>query len=294
MGLTNRRNFWTSLFKNDDTFIFYYNRLKELAISMFEWKNLPDTIDERFLELLLFDYGSAIFFRDDVIGELTLQYTNRGLLDLYRIPILRRAFGINGYSKELNNKDSVIIYNNMLRTNTVKACTFYARKLWNIDMALNINIHAQKTPLVILCDENQKLTLENVYKQYCGNEPVIFGSKDLDIRNIQVLNTQAPFIAQQLSDLKNSTFTEALAYLGIINSSYFKKERMLKDEIASNQGGTYASRNSRLVMRKKACEEINKMFGTNIEVDYRMEIPFKEEELNELIKDDNKGGDDNE
>ena len=276
MGLTNRRSFWGSLFKNDDTFIFYYNRLKELAISMFEWKNLPDTIDERFLELLLFDYGSAIFFKDDVIGDLVLQYTNRGKLDLYRVPIYRRAFGINGYSKELDNTNSVIIYNNMLKTNTVKACTFYARKLWNIDMTFDINIHAQKTPIVIVCDENQKLTFENLYKQYIGNEPVIFGSKDLDVKSVQVLNTQAPWLGQQLLELKNSTFAEALTYLGISNTSYVKKERMLKDEIIRNQGGTYASRNSRLIMRQKACDEINEMFGTNISVEIRKDLPILE------------------
>lgn len=278
MGITNRRNFWGSLFKNDDTFIFYYNRLKELAISMFEWKNLPDTIDERFLELLLFDYGSAIFFKDDVIGDLVLQYTNRGRLDLYRVPIYRRAFGINGYSKELDNENSVIIYNNMLKTNTVKACTFYARKLWNIDMTFDINVHAQKTPIVIVCDENQKLTFENLYRQYIGNEPVIFGSKDLDVKNVQVLNTQAPWLGQNLLEMKNSIFAEALTYLGISNTSYVKKERMLKDEIIRNQGGTYASRNSRLIMRQKACDEINKMFGTNISVEVRKDLPILENE----------------
>ena len=47
---------------NNRTYLQYYNRLKELAISAFDWKNLPDTVDERFLELALFNDGMAMAF----------------------------------------------------------------------------------------------------------------------------------------------------------------------------------------------------------------------------------------
>ena len=112
------REFWQSARKNNNTFNQYYNRLTELAISMFEWKNLPDTIDERFLELALFSEGMAVFFEDEAIGYLALRTMIGGHLDVYQIPTIRTAFASNGYNKMLNNENSVIIFNNLLHTNS--------------------------------------------------------------------------------------------------------------------------------------------------------------------------------
>ena len=69
------RQFWESATLNNATFRQYYNRLTELSISMFEWKNLPDTVDPRYLELTLFTDGQAVFFKDEEIGFLALQNT---------------------------------------------------------------------------------------------------------------------------------------------------------------------------------------------------------------------------
>ena len=109
-----KTEFENSLFKNQQRYVYYYNRLKELAMSMFEWKNLPDTCDERFLELALFEQGKAIFFEDDVMGYLALRCTVSGGFNVYNVPIRRRAYAVNGYHKQLEEKDSVIIYNNYL------------------------------------------------------------------------------------------------------------------------------------------------------------------------------------
>ena len=101
------RNFIDSATKNNITFQYYYNRLTELAISMFEWKNLPESVDPRFLELTLFSDGMCVFFRDEVMGELALQTMIGGNLSVYRIPKIRRAYATNGYNKKcckINNK----------------------------------------------------------------------------------------------------------------------------------------------------------------------------------------------
>ena len=70
----NSREFWQSACSNDKTFLMYYNRLTELATSMFEWKNLPDTVDPRFLELTLYAKGQAVFFYDGQPAENPLGY----------------------------------------------------------------------------------------------------------------------------------------------------------------------------------------------------------------------------
>ena len=272
MARKTKRNFWESAWLNNRTYIHYYNRLTELAISMFEWKNLPDSIDPRFLELVLFSDGMAVFFKDEVLGYLALQTMIGGNLDVYRIPKIRRAYATNGYNRSLDEKDSVIIFNNMLHTNCLTDVELFARRLYECDRTIDVNIKAQKTPIMIACDENQRLTMKNLYQQYDGNEPFIFGGKDMDIKKIQAIVTGAPYVADKVMQTKFQIWNEAMTYLGISNVNMHKKERLLNDEVTRNMGSTVASRYTRLEMRKQACKKINEMFGLNIDVDYREDI----------------------
>ena len=261
--------FYETLKNNKLDYTLYFNRLYELAISMFEWVNLPEEIDERFLEMTLFADGQSIFFYEDGIGYCALQVTAGGKLDLYRIPVIRKAYATNGFTRTLNKDNSVIIWNNMLHTNSMLPVIDFSQKLWDLDRATIVNAKAQKTPVLITCDEKQRLTMKNMYMKYEGNEPVIFGYKGIDKDSMQVLRTDAPFVASDLYQLKMQIWNEALTYLGISNNNTQKKERMITDEVVRNMGGTIASRYSRLSPRKKACQAINKMFGLNIDVRFR-------------------------
>jgi hypothetical protein len=255
---------------NNLTYRQYLNRLTELAISMFEWKNLPDTVDARYLELHLFETGCMVYFKDDVIGDLCLDCIVNGRLDVYGNPLLRRAYsGYNNYQKLLTYKDSVIIWNNYLHGNSILDVEMFARRLYNIDRIIDINANAQKTPVLVQGNEKQRLTLLNLYKEYDGNAPFIFGDKNLDINALKALSTDAPYVCDKLYQLKTQIWNEALTYLGISNINIQKKERLITDEVTRNQGGTIASRYSRLESRRQAVEKINDMFGTNIEVNYR-------------------------
>lgn len=275
----NQRQFKDSAIANTGDWLLYFNRLMELSISMFEWINLPDSVDERFLELTLFNDGKAVFFEDEVLGHLCLQCSIGGKLNVYRVPVKRRAFADNGYQRELTDKNSVMVWNNMLRENSVLPVIDFSQKLWNIDRAIIINANAQKTPILINCNEKQRLSLENVYMKYEGNQPFIFGNKDLDISSFNVLKTDAPYVADKLYQLKTQYWNEALTYLGISNTNTQKKERMLTDEVIRNLGGTIASRYSRLNARKQACKEINKMFGLNIDCQFREDYREADDEM---------------
>lgn len=259
-----------SMVLNNLTYRQYLNRLTELAISMFEWKNLPDTVDARYLELHLFETGCMVYFKDDVIGDLCLDCIVQGRLDVYGSPLLRRAYsGYNNYQKLLTYKDSVIIWNNYLHGNSILDVEMFARRLYNIDRIIDVNANAQKTPVLIQGNEKQRLTLLNLYKEYDGNAPFIFGDKNLDINALKSFSTNAPYVCDKLYQLKTQIWNEALTYLGISNINIQKKERLITDEVTRNQGGTIASRYSRLETRRQAVEKINNMFGTNIEVNYR-------------------------
>lgn len=270
MGRRKHDIFDESMILNNLTYRQYLNRLTELAISMFEWKNLPKTVDERYLELHLFETGCMVYFKDEVIGDLCLDCIVNGRLDVYGNPLLRRAYsGYNNYQKLLKYDNSVIIWNNYLHSNSILDVEMFARRLYNIDRIIDINANAQKTPVLVLGNEKQRLTLLNLYKEYDGNAPFIFGDKNLDINALKALSTNAPYVCDKLYQLKTQIWNEALTYLGISNINIQKKERLITDEVTRNQGGTIASRYSRLETRRQAVEKINEMFGTNIEVNYR-------------------------
>lgn len=264
------RMFWESAKLNNATYQQYYNRLTELSTVMFEWKNLPNTIDPRFLELTLFAKGQAVFFKDEELGYLALPVATNGAWNVYNIPKSRRAYASNGYNNNLDENNSVIIFNNYTHTNSMLDVEMFSRRLYNMDRAIDININAQKTPVLIQCTEQQRLTMVNLYKQYDGNEPFIFGDSSLDVKGFQVLKTDAPFVADKIRQEKTQTWNEALTYLGISNTNVTKKERLISDEVIRSQGGTIASRYSRLEMRRHACREINNMFPElDVWCDYR-------------------------
>lgn len=301
-GVKGDYQFWESANANSLAEQYYLSRLSELAMSMFKWVNLPDTIDARFLEYTLFYEGAAVFFKDDelTLGNiaedtttyLCLQVAFGGDLNVYRVPKSRRAYAVNTYQRMLDENNSVIIWNNMIRLPEYGRMMYYATKLAEIDRAIDVNVKGQKFPIAILCSENQRLTLKNVYKQYDGNEPFIFGDDSLDLNKaMQAVNTGSPFVADKLQDLKNNKWAEAMMCLGIPNSPTDKKERLVANEANVSQGGTLASRSSRLEMRKRACDEINRMFGLNIDVEYNKDLDITSGDGESTEKEESEGFD---
>lgn len=295
MSRRNRKTeFYDSLIKNNRAYNQYVQRLTELAIAMFDWQGLPDSVDARFLELTLFCDGQAVFFKDedltlDNIADadetedndgtyLALQVTATAPLDIYHIPIRRRAYSANGYNKQLDNTNSVIIYNNLVHTNNIQDVIMFANRLYELDRIIEVNAKAQKTPVLLQGTEQQRLVLLNLYKEFDGNAPVIFGDKNLDLNSLKAITTQAPYVADKLYQLKTQIWNEALTYLGISNVSFQKKERMVQDEVIRSQGGTIASRYSRLQSRRDACDRINKMFGLHISCDFREDYRESDDE----------------
>ena len=278
---------------NKYSYMTYYEQLLEIAISRFEWLNLPDTVDERFLEIGLNTLGMMLFFKDEDVGFLALNTTINGKLNVYNIPVNRRAYASNGYQANRSSKDSVIIWNNMLHTNGQLKLIEFSKDLYELECIIRTNAKAQKTPLMILCDEKTRLTMENLYAKYDGNQPFIFGSSrnsDLSVTSIQAMTTQAPYLADKLFQLKTCIWNEALTFLGIPNVSISKKERMISDEVTRAQGGVFASRNSAMKARKQACKEINKIFGLNVDVKFADYMEDKKKDDKDDDSDDNKDG----
>lgn len=264
-------------FMNSATYLYWYGRMMEIAMAGFEWTGLPPEIDPRFLEMLLCFDGKALFYFDDGLGEfVTLQFSSAATLDIYREPMKRKAYSpaVNFRSKTLTDKESVIIWNNSIRTPEIIPLRMYAQRLTECDRTIDVNVKQQKTPKIVRCTQEERLTLENLLKKYDGNIPFIFGSKNFaNMEDISVMDTSVPYVADKIQILKKQILTEALTYFGVENANTEKRERLVSTEVTSNFGGVEIARRARLNARKIACKKINDMFGLNIDVDFGAETP---------------------
>ena len=273
---------------NDITFTDYYNRLSLLARVVFKWENLPNNIDEKWIEQFLFSEGKCMFFNHSSLGLMVASCNDSGTLNPYNeptslMPIIPNHTGLDIRRYE-NGSECVLIRNNddMLPTSwTIKR---YAYKLAEIDRTIDVNIQAQKTPILIKCSEKQRLTLTNVYNQYKSNMPVIFGTKDLDLSEVSVLNTSAPIVFPELEVQKHSVWNECMSFLGINNANQDKRERLVDDEVQANDEQIQMFAHIMLKARKKACEDINRIFDTNISVCFRS--PAEIAKIKEGVKND--------
>lgn len=283
---------------NYETYWFYFNQLKEYAINMFEWINLPETIDERYLELQLFEQGYLCFFKDDITADdrpndravtlmadgenpseiyLALQCTLGGRFNVYNLPTDYHIKTATGYTAHRTMKDSVIIYNNYLHQPTFIAVQQFAYRLYNIERTIDINLQDLKHPYIAVTTESQLLTLKNLLKQVSENEPVLFADKNFDMESLKAVNLGIPNNTIELNALKHQYTNEVLTFFGINNANTDKKERLISNEVDANNEQLLCSRDIMLNSRKMACEQINKMFGLNIDVRFRQEDAEKQE-----------------
>lgn len=283
---------------NVNSFIKYRDQLMELGMSMIAWdfskmgKEERQFLTQRQIEWNEYYKGATVFFKDEELGSyLCLPVMLSGPFDLDDIPKRRVAYAKNGYRKELDENNSVVIYNNYLRKPSCYTVNHYASMLSDLEESVMVNCKAQKTPVAIVCDENERLSMINLYEQYDGNYPFIFGQKNLNLGNIKSISTGAPFVADKLYQIKMQIWNEALTHLGISNISYQKKERLVSDEVIRNMGGTIASRYSRLEVRRDAVEKIKDMFGVEIKVDYRED--YRQTDDENMIGNESEKGDGN-
>lgn len=285
------------IFLNSWTTIDYLNRLKEYALNMFEWINLPKTVDARFIELVLFEEGKINFFKDELIGFLALRVNESGKQNVYNEFNKKYIYADNGFRRVRNLRNSVTIYNNYLRTPTYTTVNLYAIRLARVTRAIDLNIEAQKTPVLITCPENQKLSLKNVYEQYKGNAPVIYTDSEFNLDSIKVLKTDAPFVVDKLTLYKHDIWNEVMTFLGVNNSNQDKKERLVANEVDANDEQIEQARFNMLDARKDACKKINEMFGLNIDVKFRndnVQKAYEENKINKMFPDLKEEGADNE
>lgn len=273
---------------NDRILTDYYYRLMLLSRALFKWNNLPNGIDEKWIERYLFSEGACMFYKDPKLGFMVAKIGYTGPLNYYDEPTTLKPYATNYiYEGETltNNINTVIIRNNDEMLPTAPTIQLYAFKLTNIDRTIDTNVIAQKMPLVIKCSDKQRLSFKNAINQRNDNEPVIYADKSMNTDEMTVLKTDAPIVFDKLQIQKHAVWNECMTFLGVNNANMDKRERLVDDEVQANNEQVQASEDIFLKARQKACDEINKMFGTNITVERRNLSKDVLERLTTLEKD---------
>lgn len=275
----NNYKFSDSLELNDATYIDYLNRFRRIALSMFEWVNLPKSMNSRYLELSLYYNGKAALLKTKKYGFINTKCAGTGYVNIYGLPTKLNCYsynfneqrelyiGLNPLDSEEDKenkeyKECILVQNNWEALPTVSSMELFAWRLYQASRVCDVNIEAQKTPVLLVADESQRLFLENLYQQYNGNQPFIFGDKDqLGENSIRSINTQAPYVADKITEYKKEIWNEALTFLGVNNIMLEKKERLVTDEANSNNELINLNLESFLAPRLEACKKFNEKFG---------------------------------
>jgi hypothetical protein len=259
----------------------YLQRLLQLAVARFEWSGLPESINVRYLEQTLCQFGMAAFYESAEFGLLGLQVVQHGRLNMYNEPVEWETVNPVIHDTLDGSRPHVIVWDTVSHDRTMDTLLLYAGRLAEVERTLDVNIKAQKTPVLIGCVESQRMTLENLYMAYDGNMPVIFADDNLINKDtLKVLKTDAPYLGDKLMVYKHNVWNEALTFLGINNANTDKRERLITDEAQANEQLIMLSAQAALKSRENACKEINSMFGLSVSVKLKQELQP------ETVKDD--------
>ena len=289
--------FFDSLYLNDSTYLDYLNRMKKICLSIFEWKNLPSSMDARFLERTLFYEGRASLLYDENYGFINTKCADGGYLNIYDLPTKLHCYshqystdrnvysGFKEDSEEIDTKQCVLVMNNWDRIPTAYTIELFAYRMYLAQRSADVNIMAQRTPVLLLGTEKQKLTLENLYNKYNGNQPFIFGDKDIISNDmLKSINTQAPFVADRLTEYKKEIWNEFLTFIGVNNIDVEKKERLISGESNANNESINLNLESYLAPRKEACKKFNELFG--LEGDKAIDVRVRSDLFNIIKKEE--------
>lgn len=262
--------FRDAILMNNRTFNDYLDRMRKICLSMFEWVNLPDSMNARFIEQCLYYQGQAALLYDNDYGYLNTMASDGGYINIYGLPteIMCYSYRFNQrrglYTTDIGeekDKECILVLNNYDRVPTSYTISLFAYRLAEAQRTADVNIKAQRTPILITTDQKQYFTLKKMYEEYDGNTPAIFADKNLITPDaLKAMKTDAPMIIQDIMDYKREIWNEFLTFMGISNLSE-KRERMISNEIDSNNELVNLNLQALLTPRKEACKQFNEKYG---------------------------------
>lgn len=246
-----------------------YDYYKMLALNMFTWENLPETMNSRYIENALYEHGLCLINNDENMSLISVPCNFGANMNINgeSTEVITSGYNYVKTINYINNKDCVLIRNNDLAKATKDYIANYAERMLEVEMCIRANINQQKFPWFINATEKTKKALEIIFEKVENFEPFILANKEIGLGDnaLEVLTMPTPYVADKLNEYKYELEREILTFLSL-NNNFEKKERLLTDEINSNND--FISTNAMLMYKNRlqACKEINKKFGLNVKV----------------------------
>ena len=272
-----------SQISNWKTYVMYRTQMTTLAKNVFEFKNLPESIDIAYMNQKLLMNGAIAFFKDDVTDELTcLPFSDKDAkTDIYGRPNKIMVSGENGYTRWLDKDQFVIMYdNNSMLPIYLDICQ-YAQRIALCVRTQDVNIKHQRTPRLWKVPQDKEKSIKDAIDDIDAFADQVATYDSTKLEDIEAVLAPAPYVSDKIDDHLAKLWAEFFRLIGVANLQEQKKERVIRDEMYVSQGGTIASRYARFEPRKRAIEKINKMFGLNIEVSYYDGEPSSEDQKGE-------------
>ena len=178
-----------------------------------------------------------------------------------------------------NNKDVVVVYAHVSHSSIRKMLEKYIDELVEIEICKKVNIDNLKLTRLIKCSvEDKPRLLQLLNRIYAGESAAVIDAYDLTALE-NILNS-APYIVDKLEIEKQNIISNVLTFLGVDNVNYEKKERLIKDEVNSNNQIIYQSANAFVDEIEKGFKILNEI-GFKCSVRAKNNVIMLEDNMNE-------------
>lgn len=259
------------------------------SLTMFEWKNLPDTLPAVEIEKQLQTNGYSIIAK--VQGNIYAFQGGFSGQDPYNQPTTAI---VNNPSLKYNgtftiNEDCVIIKNDDMQQGLIHIYNKYGTLLIENQITMLMTDYNYRMPFTISSkdDTTTQSAREYLQKIIDGSLGVIGEAKLFDALKVTPTNNKG---VNSFSDLYGyQQFIEAQLNntIGLATNNNMKRERLTTNEIEVNKNASYPLIDNMLRNRKKAVEKINKMFDLDIDVEFSSIWTGKNEDDNIGRNEDN-------
>ena len=263
-----RKKMINSQISNFKTYDMYFRQMLTLAENVFEFENLPKYIDVAFLNKTLLRKGAIAFFEDEVLGLIALPFNTIGTYDVYGRPNKIEVYGENGFHRQLDKDDYVIMYDNNGRYPLYVDICQIAERIALCVRTQDINMIHQRTPRVWKTSSDKELSIKAMINNIDSMQEDIAAYDSMDLDDISAVLAPAPYVTDKIDAHLDKLWSEFFRLIGVANIEEQKRERLIRDEMIASQGGTIASRYARFEPRENAIAKINEKFKTNISVHY--------------------------
>lgn len=275
---------------NNDFLSMYNTKIKELSdnyCSRFIWSGQSEQLTSERIEYNILSHGYIVYFNDPMRGELLLPANITGY-NVYNEPNSIMATGL-GYTYQVNIKDCCLYVDSIQGEPFMTIMQEYAIKMTKLNTLIEEHMQQLKHPYVFGCTEETKLQAKMLFAKLKKKdvEP-LFLDKTLEQTQqvgINALDLRVPYM---LTDLLNDLQTLENKYntlIGMNNANTTKRERLITDEVNSNNEIIKYNIEKELKKRQMFCDKVNKKFNTNLSVELNVQ-PEEVQEPKEGEKDD--------